>query len=452
MAESSDIAIKVSGVSKIYQTYSSPRLRLLEILKGGRRQYATEKKALDNISFCLKRGERLGIVGTNGSGKSTLLKMLAGVLMPSSGSIEVNGRVSALLELGAGFNPDLPGMDNIAQFCLLHGMTANEISEATPDIVEFSELGDAINHPVRTYSSGMGVRLGFACAVYVRPDILIVDEALSVGDSYFQNKCLHKIQAMLDEGVTFLYVTHSADSVRTLCDRALWLDNGVPRQIGSSIDVGAAYLSETFRRSVLAGFSESTGTASEEIGEKGQGGECQEIDLASQEAFYSRVKPLRTGSGEILIDDICIIDSEGVRTDKAEFDKLVRVRVFFHVASTAPDNSALALNIADSLGNQILHFNSQVHSIYASDALTNIPHYIEFEFNNPLCPGEYSLISGIAKLVPGPLDKNKTLIESVVDYCAGGARFSVDVPTEKLNKDLWGVVHINYKSHIRSLG
>src|ERR1700754_351129 len=168
----STLAVEVDQVSKIYRTYPSPRHRLLELVSGGRRRYAHETRALDHVTFSLQKGARLGIVGSNGSGKSTLLKVLAGVLTPTTGRARVRGRVSALLELGAGFNPELRGRDNIRQFCELHGMHKAEIDAAMPDIIAFSELRDAVDHPVKTYSSGMAVRLGFACAVYVRPDIL----------------------------------------------------------------------------------------------------------------------------------------------------------------------------------------------------------------------------------------------------------------------------------------
>ncbi|MBR8501791.1 ABC transporter ATP-binding protein, partial [Burkholderia cenocepacia] len=258
MMKDSANAIEVSNVSKIYRSYSSPRHRLLELMAAGRKQYFRETRALDDVSFTLEKGGRFGIVGENGSGKSTLLKVLAGVLNPSMGSVNVSGRVSALLELGAGFNPELTGRENIIQFCMLHGMHYEQALEAQPEIIRFSELGDAVSHPVKTYSSGMSVRLGFACAVYVQPDILIVDEALSVGDAYFQNKCLHKIRTMLDQGTTFIYVTHAADSIRSLCTRGLWLEKGRVRLLGASTEVGAAYQSEVFSRMVRAGIGAET--------------------------------------------------------------------------------------------------------------------------------------------------------------------------------------------------
>src|SRR5215467_1571418 len=246
-------AIELQNVSKLYYSYSNPKHRLLEILSGGKKRYARETRAIDGVSFTLERGTRLGIVGENGSGKTTLLKLLAGVLTPSSGSVQVQGRVSALLDLGTGFNPDLSGMENIRQFCMLHGMRREAIEEAVPHIVQFSELRDVMDHAVKTYSTGMAMRLGFSCAVYVKPDILIVDEVLSVGDAYFQNKCVQRIKSMLDAGTTFIYVTHSADAIRALCNQGIWMERGQVRLAGSSSQVGAAYQSEVFRRMVRAG-------------------------------------------------------------------------------------------------------------------------------------------------------------------------------------------------------
>jgi lipopolysaccharide transport system ATP-binding protein len=446
-----DITIEVCNASKIYHTYSTPRHRLIEIVTGGRRRYSDEKRALDDVSFVLKKGERLGVIGANGSGKSTLLKLLAGVLTASSGSVRVNGRVSAMLELGAGFNPDLAGVDNITQYCLLHGMDSEQIQRAMPEIIKFSELGGAVFHPVKTYSSGMAVRLGFACAVYVKPDILIVDEALSVGDAYFQNKCLHKIQSMLDQGVTFLYVTHSPDAIRSLCDQALWLEHGKVRLAGTSNDVGAAYQSEVFSRMVRAGLESDPVPKEQVLTDVVESVRHNEIDRVKQQAFAKRVEPLRTGCGEILIDDISVIDSEGAATDAVAFDGSVKIRVFFHVKSPPPEGSVLSLSVTDTSGRQLLHFSSKVHSLYVSDVTPHTPHLMEFDFHNPLCPGEYSLEAGIGQLMENPHSRNHTLIETVIDYCAGGARFSVACPEHDLNKDLWGVVHLDYKASMYSL-
>lgn len=444
--------IELKNVSKRYYTYATPHHRLLEILSRGKKSYAHETRALDDISFSLERGGRLGIVGENGSGKSTLLKVLAGVLTPTSGSVQVNGRVSALLELGAGFNPELPGRENIRQFCMLHGMHKDEIERALPDIVKFSELKEAIDHPVKTYSSGMAVRLGFACAVYVEPDILIVDEALSVGDAYFQNKCLHKIRTMLDNGTSFIYVTHAADSIRALCNEGLWLNKGKVQLYGSASDVGTAYQSEIFSRLVRAGLGEDSNTEvspSEPVSDISKADTI--LDSARVSAFAQRVEAMRTGSGEIRIDDICVINAEGVDTDSIGIDEHVTIRVFYRIKSPPPPKSVLNVGITDSSGRQILHFNPMYSDIYASDAPPHVPQVMEFTFKSPLCPGEYGVQAGIGTLDNNPTNHGQSLVESVIDFCPGATRFNVRFPDKSIGRDLWGIVHVDYKVSLRSI-
>ena len=440
--EMKNSAIKFIGVSKIYHTYSTPQHRLLEIISGGRKRYARETRALDNVSFSLRKGGRLGIIGENGSGKSTLLKVLARVLTPSSGAVQVNGRISALLELGAGFNPELPGTENIRQFCMLHGMHSDEIDEAVPEIIKFSELRNAIDFPVKTYSSGMAVRLGFACAVYVKPEILIVDEALSVGDAYFQNKCLHKIKSLLDNGATFIYVTHATDAIRSLCDQGLWMERGKVKLSGPSSEVGAAYQTEVFRRMVGAGLSSNTDVQVNDA--KQPENKVLSIDHARHKAFKERVAPLRTGSGEARIQDIALVDVDGIDTDSLEFNAKCRVRVFFRVESTLPEGCALTLGVTDSSGRQILHFNSASKGAFLSSNGLHVLRVLEFEFANQLCPGEYGFIAGIGTFVKSPKNNGQSLIDKITDYCAGGARFSVRFPVENSNQDLWGLVHVPY--------
>jgi lipopolysaccharide transport system ATP-binding protein len=445
--------IKLEHVSKFYRSYTNPRHRLLELISNGRKEYSTEIRALDDVSFSLQRGARLGIIGNNGSGKSTLLKVLAGVLTPGAGEVVVNGRVSALLELGAGFNPEISGEENIRQFCMLHGMHQDEAEAALPQIITFSELGDVIRHPTKTYSSGMAVRLGFACAVNVQPEILIVDEALSVGDAYFQNKCLHKIRSMLDEGVTFLYVTHAADSIRSLCNEGLWLHHGQIRKMGTSADVGAAYQREVFSRMTRAGIGQKDDTGDAATGENTQSEPALEeaADKRRILAFQERVEPLRTGSGEIRIDDIVVLDEFGDETDSLSFDSDTCIRVVFHLESALAADAAMTVGIMDINGRQLLHFNSEVAGIYASGRPAHIPQVIDFSFKHNLCPGEYNLVAGISVLNQHPAERGKTVIESVIDYCAGGARFAVHPPQTDVKKDLWGVVHVEYSVVSRSL-
>lgn len=223
---SSDVAIKVSNVGKSFQTYEKPRDRLLQLLFGSHKTYYKEFNALHDISFQVKKGETVGIVGRNGSGKSTLLQIICGTLNQTSGNIETNGRIAALLELGSGFNPDFTGKENVYLNARVLGLSRQEIEERYESIIDFAEIGDFIDQPIKTYSSGMLVRLAFAVAINVDPVILVVDEALSVGDELFQRKCFSKIEQIKQQGATILFVSHSGTTVVELCDRAILIDNG----------------------------------------------------------------------------------------------------------------------------------------------------------------------------------------------------------------------------------
>ena len=438
----SELAIEVDGLTKSYRTYARPRDRLRELLSPSRQRFHHKVHALSDVSFTLRRGGRLGIVGENGSGKSTLLKVLAGVLSPSQGVVAVDGRVSALLELGTGFSGDLSGRENIAQFCMLHGLGVEESREAIPAIIAFSELAQAIDNPVKTYSSGMGLRLGFACAVYVQPDILIVDEALAVGDAYFQNKCQQKIKSLLDGGTTFIYVTHAADSVRTLCDEGLWLADGKVVMHDDSAAVGRAYDAAIFKK--LSG----AGRAEKAVSRKRLPVAVSEVSSAAPAmttpsiSFADRVAPLRTGSGEIRIHDIVLLDPDGDETDTIDFDREHLVRVVVDVLEAVPSRTALTLGVTDQTGRQLVHVNSLDHGIDLHAFRAGSQEVVEMTYRCPLCPGEYGLISGITTMTENPLRRKQLLVEQVIDYCVGGARFAIRYPMDQEGRDLWGLVAV----------
>jgi lipopolysaccharide transport system ATP-binding protein len=238
---SSKFIIEVRQLSKRYEIYNTPRDRLLQFFSFGQQKYYQEFTALDSLSFTVQRGETVGIIGRNGSGKSTLLQIIAGVLAPTSGDIAVRGKVAALLELGSGFNQNFTGIENVRLYASILGMSPDEIDRRLPDILKFADIGDFINQPIKFYSSGMVVRLAFAAAIHVDPDILIVDEALSVGDTAFQQKCLNRIRQMQKSGVSILLVTHSSNSIIEFCDRALFLKHGQLVLDGACRDVARAY-------------------------------------------------------------------------------------------------------------------------------------------------------------------------------------------------------------------
>ncbi|MBC8505319.1 MAG: ABC transporter ATP-binding protein [Chloroflexi bacterium] len=237
----SDIVISVSNVSKTYKLYPSHQDRLKEALHPFRKRYHQEFSALDGVTFDIRRGESVGILGRNGAGKSTLLQMLAGVLSPSSGTVKVNGKVAALLELGAGFNPDLTGRENVILFSTIQGVAEKDIPERVAAIEAFADVGVFFDQPMKVYSSGMYARVAFGNAIHVNPDVLIVDEILGVGDAKFQEKCYNKIRALRDKGVCILFVSHSTEVVQRNCQKALLLERGKVMAQGVSDIVVAAY-------------------------------------------------------------------------------------------------------------------------------------------------------------------------------------------------------------------
>ena len=222
-------AIEIKDVVKVYKLYDRARDRVKESLGLGRKQAHKLHYALNGVSMNIYRGETVGIIGTNGSGKSTILKIITGVLNPTAGEAHVAGRISALLELGAGFNMEYNGIENVYLNGTMIGFSEKEISDKMDDILSFADIGEYVYQPVKTYSSGMFVRLAFAVAINVEPDILIVDEALSVGDLFFQNKCFRKFEELRNNGITILFVSHDISSVRQMCSRVLWIEKGVQK-------------------------------------------------------------------------------------------------------------------------------------------------------------------------------------------------------------------------------
>src|SRR5213076_362648 len=241
-SEPMTIAVRAVELTKVYELYPRPLDRLVEMIT--RRPRHTVFPALQDVTFDVERGETVGIVGQNGAGKSTLLKLLCGVTRPSSGTLEAHGTIASILELGTGFHPEFTGRDNAALNAAILGLSAAEMKASLPAILEFSELGTFLDRPVKTYSSGMYMRLAFSVAVNVNPDILVIDEAPAVGDGHFQKKCIDKIREFQEEGKTILFCSHALYHVNTICRRALWLDHGRVMRYGPTLDVTHEY--ETF--------------------------------------------------------------------------------------------------------------------------------------------------------------------------------------------------------------
>lgn len=245
MKEKEDYAIEVQDVYKTFNVYLDKANSLKEKMLFWKRNRKEVRQVLKGINLNIKRGEAVALIGVNGSGKSTLLKLMTKIIYPNKGKIIINGKLTSLLELGAGFHPDFSGRENIYFNASIFGLTKKQIDDRLEQIIEFSELRDFIDNPVRTYSSGMFMRLAFAVAINVDADILLVDEILSVGDQHFQEKCINKMKQLKKEGKTMVFVTHSLDSARELCDRAVWLSNGVLKLDGKTDEVIEKYIKET---------------------------------------------------------------------------------------------------------------------------------------------------------------------------------------------------------------
>ncbi len=241
---SSDVVISVRNLSKAFHIYEKPSDRLRQVF-ATKRRYFREFWAVKDVTVDIHRGEVFGIIGRNGSGKSTLLQLICGTLQPTSGTVEVRGRVAALLELGAGFNPEYSGRENVYLNAALFGISRSDMRERFVAIEQFADIGEFIEQPVKLYSSGMLVRLAFAVAVHCDPDILIVDEALSVGDLAFKNKCMERINSLVRSGVTILFVTHDLGTLQLICNQAMWLEKGLCRMIGDPVQITQRYFADT---------------------------------------------------------------------------------------------------------------------------------------------------------------------------------------------------------------
>lgn len=302
---SKEIAIKVKNISKYYEVYENPKDRLKQFLYKDKQWYK-EFKALKNVSFEVPKGSTVGILGKNGSGKSTILQIIAGTLAPTAGNVQVNGKIVALLELGSGFNPEFTGRENVLLNATIFGIQMKEMDEKYKEIVEFADIGDYIDQPVKTYSSGMFARLAFAVAINMEPDILIVDEILAVGDISFQAKCVSKLRRMKDEGLTLLFVSHSVDAMKSLCNTAILLERGTLIEVGTAEAVSNKYLA-----SVREDVNKSNTIEEEDVVEsKCEKNDCEEETVQKKEDNIEDIGAFKYGKGEVYFKEVKMVNSE----------------------------------------------------------------------------------------------------------------------------------------------
>lgn len=308
-------AVQFSNVSKSYSIYAAPRDRLKELATFQTRRFHTEFWALRDVTFEIQRGETFCVVGENGSGKSTLLQICAGILAPTTGSAIAHGRVAALLELGSGFNPEFSGKDNVYLNGAILGLSSKEMDRRFPEIEAFAEIGDFIRQPVKTYSSGMAVRLAFAVAIHVDPEILLVDEALAVGDIYFRQRCMRKVHELRQRGVTILFVSHATSDVKALGDRAMWLEKGVVKALGRTDLVVAKYLAAMSEKDRNYQAQEAPG--------------CDIKDRERPEEVVEGIPNVdhRFGDRKAEIVGITVMDTEGLKIATLQPNSTIVVRI-----------------------------------------------------------------------------------------------------------------------------
>lgn len=383
-----DIAIKVDNLSKVYKLYNAPIDRLKESLHPLKKSYHKEFYALNDVSFEIKKGETVGIIGKNGSGKSTLLKIITGVLNPTHGKVTVNGRVAALLELGAGFNPEYTGMENIYFQGNLMGYSREEMELKVDNIIKFADIGDFIDQPVKNYSSGMFARLAFAVSINVEPDILIVDEALSVGDMAFQSKCFNKFKEFREKGVTILFVTHSVDTVIKYCQSAVLLNNGIVIENGPSKETV-----ETFRK-LMVNMSIDNVQKQALQNQQIQENKTKSYEFKKQLPLNSHVNDY--GTKEVEIIDFAIFDQDGNVTNQLYRGEeyVVQMTGRFNVEVTDPifAYQFRTVESVSATGTNTMLLEKSFGTVAQWQVIT-----VKFNQQMILAPGNYWLAFGITK-------------------------------------------------------
>jgi lipopolysaccharide transport system ATP-binding protein len=397
--DSSEYAIEVNGLSKCYQIYDKPSDRLKQMLMRGRKQYYKEFWALKDVSFKIKKGETVGIIGRNGSGKSTLLQMICGTLNPTGGEVKVNGRVAALLELGAGFNPEFSGVENVYMAASLYGLSKEEVDQRFEAIATFADIGDHIHQPVKTYSSGMYVRLAFAVIAHVDADILVVDEALAVGDAVFTQKCMRFIRKFRENG-TLLFVSHDMGSVLNLCEQAVWLHAGKIQQLGVAKEISEAYLQYTLQEvygqdAKLQVIANKTTSSSLDQATTEQTTVLNYETEMGVKNNLNEANGWKSGAGEIVAVNLAAVD--GANGDALKGGELVQMTIEAVVTQDMA-RPILGFLVRDRLGQDLFGENTLPFTDISPLPLQAGERFqSKFTFSLPMLPnGDYSVMTSLA--------------------------------------------------------
>lgn len=424
--------IAVKHLSKTFDMYNSPMDKLKEALSPSGKIRHTEFHALTDLNFEVKKGEILGIMGRNGAGKSTLLKIITGILEPTSGSVDVSGRISSLLELGTGFNMEYTGIQNIYFYGTLMGFTKKQMDQKLDDIIQFAEIGDYIDQVVKTYSSGMFARLAFSCAINVEPEILIVDEILSVGDMRFQAKCFNKFKEFKEQGVTILYVGHDVGMMRTFCDRCMWINNGKLIAEGDPTYITAQftefmYLDDTSDFTLYQKFVEGKISQNEEKQEEKFPDNDHEDEAEAENEETVRVKPIVSeqshfpdclahwGTNVGMVNDIKMIGEDG--KEKNHFDPYEKLKIKIDFQDNIEldyDTFSVAVSIKNKEGTDLCVKTTYDEKIFLPKKKK---HSVIFEFKTMLGKGEYYLVVA--------LENRENMNPTYYEYIEGAKFFKV---------------------------
>jgi len=407
LAADSQVAIKVENLSKIYKLYNSPIDRLKEALSPIRQQYHHDFHALNDVNFEVKKGEMVGIVGKNGSGKSTLLKLVTGVLTPSTGKVMVNGRISALLELGAGFNYDLTGIENVYFVGTLMGYSKDEMDAKLDEILGFADIGEFVYQPIKTYSSGMFVRLAFAVNINVDPEILIIDEALSVGDAYFVQKCMRRIQKFIELGKTILFVSHDQQTIKNYCKRALLLQDGKLHADSSPKQIIDLYNAFTF-------------------------------DSVTDNCFDRTKNKLdesqRYGSKQAEITRVALYNSDGKQTLAVMSLENTTIAIEIYFKESLSD-VLFGFSIRSSNGIDVYMNNTAWQNIEIVSVQQDDQYKVSFAQQMGLAPGKYSVTAVVSQITSAGIKRIDWIGESIIFDVISENKFS-------------GICNLNTKIHV----
>ncbi len=404
---STDVAVAVRDLGKSYRIYAKPQDRLRQAFWRHRRRFYEEFWALSDVSFEVRRGEALGVIGRNGSGKSTLLQILAGTLTPTAGEAQVQGRVAALLELGSGFNPDFTGRENVFMSGAILGMPRRALEERFDAVAAFADIGDFIEQPVKTYSSGMYLRLAFAVNAHVDADLLLIDEALAVGDAAFQVKCMTHMKRLLKRGVAIVLVTHDVQTVRSFCEQVVWLEQGSVHGAGAPLEVTSRYMQFLFGDQAPAASSEAG--ASGTVARSSGSGAVESAGWSERPASHphrvlseldGRRELSRWGSGELRVDGVAFDNGDPECTSVFQHgDRLhleLRVRAMRDVQS---EDVGFGFSLRNTKGLDIITYTTYDAGLRFPPLRAGETIRLAFEIDNSLAPGDYVLILSAEEVV-----------------------------------------------------